>query len=226
MIEQSTLDFLKELKANNNRDWFNDHRLLYEAARDNFATFIEELIISLNKIDDFVSDANPKNSIFRIFKDVRFSKDKSPYKSHFSASISKGGRKSDYAGYYIHVEPENKTILASGIWHPQPAILKSVRNEISYNHQEYEKIIRNKKFVASFGQVEGNKLVRPPKGFDKEHPAIEYLKHKDFVVHHKVKDKEICQPSFKDYCVKKFEIVKPFSEYFRGPIYDVLENQE
>lgn len=226
MIEQSTLDFLKELKANNNRDWFNDHRLLYEAARDNFATFIEELIISLNKIDDFVSDANPKNSIFRIFKDVRFSKDKSPYKSHFSASISKGGRKSDYAGYYIHVEPENKTILASGIWHPQPAILKSVRNEISYNHQEYEKIIRNKKFVASFGQVEGNKLVRPPKGFDKEHPAIEYLKHKDFVVHHKVKDKEICQPSFKDYCVKKFEIAKPFSEYFRGPIYDVLENQE
>tara|TARA_B100001094_G_C18094921_1_gene752505 strand:+ start:463 stop:1143 length:681 start_codon:yes stop_codon:yes gene_type:complete len=226
MIEQSTLDFLKELKANNNRDWFNDHRLLYEAARDNFANFIEELIISLNKIDDFVSDANPKNSIFRIFKDVRFSKDKSPYKSHFSASISKGGRKSDYAGYYIHVEPENKTILASGIWHPQPAILKSVRNEISYNHQEYEKIIRNKKFVASFGQVEGNKLVRPPKGFDKEHPAIEYLKHKDFVVHHKVKDKEICQPSFKDYCVKKFEIAKPFSEYFRGPIYDVLENQE
>jgi len=226
MIEQSTLDFLKELKANNNRDWFNDHRLLYEAARDNFATFIEELIISLNKIDDFVSDANPKNSIFRIFKDVRFSKDKSPYKSHFSASISKGGRKSDYAGYYIHVEPENKTILASGIWHPQPAILKSVRNEISYNHQEYEKIIRNKNFVASFGQVEGNKLVRPPKGFDKEHPAIEYLKHKDFVVHHKVKDKEICQPSFKDYCVKKFEIAKPFSEYFRGPIYDVLENQE
>ena len=226
MIEQSTLDFLKELKANNNRDWFNDHRLLYEAARDNFATFIEELIISLNKIDDFVSDANPKNSIFRIFKDVRFSKDKSPYKSHFSASISKGGRKSDYAGYYIHVEPENKTILASGIWHPQPAILKSVRNEISYNHQEYEKIIRNKKFVASFGQVEGNKLVRPPKGFDKEHPAIEYLKHKDFVVHHKVKDKEICQPSFKDYCVKKFEIAKPFSEYFRGPVYDVLENQE
>ena len=226
MIEQSTLDFLKELKANNNRDWFNDHRLLYEAARDNFATFIEELIISLNKIDDFVSDANPKNSIFRIFKDVRFSKDKSPYKSHFSASISKGGRKSDYAGYYIHVEPENKTILASGIWHPQPAILKSVRNEISYNHQEYEKIIRNKNFVASFGQVEGNKLVRPPKGFDKENPAIEYLKHKDFVVHHKVKDKDICQPSFKDYCVKKFEIAKPFSEYFRGPIYDVLENQE
>lgn len=225
MIEQSTLKFLKELKANNNRDWFNDHRIKYESARDNFSAFIQDLIISLREMDPFLTDASAKNSIFRIFKDVRFSKDKSPYKTHFSASISKGGKKSEYAGYYIHIEPENKSVLAAGIWHPQPAVLKSVRNEIAYNYTEYEKIIYNNQFKAIFGSVEGNKLVRPPKGFDKEHPALQYLKHKDFVVHHSVPEKEVCRTNFKDFCSEKFEIAKPFSTFFRGPAFDVLENE-
>ena len=225
MIEQSTLTFLTELQENNNRDWFNDHRKKYEIARDNFAAFVEQLILDLSKMDEFITEATSKNAIFRIFKDVRFSKDKSPYKTHFSASIAKGGRKSMYPGYYIHLEPNNKSLLASGIWRPQPEILKSVRQEIAYNHKAYEKIISNSAFTRVFGTVEGNRLVRPPKGFDKDHPAIEHLKMKDFVVHHKVQDIEICKSEFNNYCVETFKIAQPFSAYFRGPVYDVLESE-
>lgn len=225
MIEQSTFQFLKDLQSNNNRDWFNDNRKRYETARDNFAGFIEELILDIQKMDPFITDAAAKNTVFRIFKDVRFSKNKDPYKTHFGAAISKGGRKSEYSGYYIHIEPGKKTMLASGIWHPQPAVLKSVRNEIAYNQEQYENILNDKKFVSTFGEVSGAKLVRPPKGFDKEHPAIEHLKQKDFVVTHEIADKEVCNENFKDYCIEKFKIVKPFSEFFRGPAYDVLENE-
>lgn len=115
MIDQSTFNFLKDLKSNNNRDWFNDNRKTYEIARDNFAAFIGELIEDIQEMDDFITEATPKNTIFRIFKDVRFSKNKDPYKTHFGAAIAKGGRKSEYSGYYIHVEPDHKTMVASGI---------------------------------------------------------------------------------------------------------------
>ncbi len=226
MIQQSTFEFLKELKANNNRDWFNDNRKRYEAARDNFSEFIEGLISDIQEMDNFITDVTPKNTIFRIFKDVRFSKDKSPYKTHFGAAISKGGRKSEYSGYYIHVEPGNKTMIASGIWHPQPTVLKSVRNEIAFNLDSYEQIITEKEFKATFGEVEGARLVRPPKGYEKDHPAIEHLKQKDFVVTHQIADKKVCKASFKDYVLDKYKIVKPFSEFFRGPVYDVIENND
>ena len=225
MIEQSTFQFLKDLKSNNNRDWFNDNRKAYEAATDNSASFIEELIVDIQEMDSFITDATAKNSVFRIFKDVRFSKNKDPYKTHFGAAISKGGRKSEYSGYYIHVEPDNKTMVASGIWHLQAPVLKSVRNEIAFNQEQYEKIINNKAFKSVFGAVTGDRLVRPPKGFDKDHSAVEHLKHKDFVVQHTINDKEVCKAGFKDYLIDKYKIVKPFSEFFRGPAFDVLEKE-
>ena len=225
MIEQSTFLFLKELKNNNNRDWFNDNRKVYENARDNFADFIGELIQDIQKLDPFITNVTAKNTVFRVFKDVRFSKNKDPYKTYFSAAISKNGKKSEYSGYYIHLEPEKKTILASGIWHPQPTVLKSIRNEIAFNLDQYEKIINEKKFIYTFGKVSGNKLVRPPKGFDKEHPAVEYLKHKDFVVTHEIEDIEVCSDDFKSYCIDKFKIVKPFSDFFHGPVFDVIAKE-
>lgn len=120
---------------------------------------------------------------------------------------------------------KKKTILASGIWHPQPTVLKSIRNEIAFNLDQYEKIINEKKFIYTFGKVSGNKLVRPPKGFNKEHPAVEYLKHKDFVVTHEIEDIEVCSDDFKSYCIDKFKIVKPFSDFFHGPVFDVIAKE-
>ncbi len=226
MIEQSTIQFLKDLEENNNRDWFNDNRKSYEIARDNFSSFIEELILDIQKIDNFITDATPKNTIFRIFKDVRFSKNKDPYKTHFGAAISKGGRKSEYPGYYIHIKPNGGTFIGGGIYHAQPSVLKSIRNEIAYNAQNFDELISNKDFVKAFGELEGDKLSRPPKGFDKEHPAIEHIKRKDFLMIHQVEDKLITQPNFNRYCLEQFAKMRPLNEFFRGPVYDVLESND
>ena len=226
MIEQNTVKFLQDLSVNNNRDWFADNRKVYEAARDNFIAFIDDLIPDLQNIDPFITDVNAKNAVFRIFKDIRFSKKKEPYKTSFGAAIGKGGRKSEYPGYYLHIKPDGETFVGGGIHHPQPAILKSIRSEIAHNTKQFEEIINDLDFLANFGELEGDKLIRPPKGFDKEHPAVEHLKRKDFLMLHKIPDSKICHPDFKTHCLGKFERMKPLNEYFRGPVYDILENND
>ena len=205
MIEQNTVKFLQDLSVNNNRDWFADNRKVYEAARDNFIAFIDDLIPDLQNIDPFITDVNANNAVFRIFKDVR---------------------KSEYPGYYLHIKPDGETFVGGGIHHPQPAILKSIRSEIAHNTKQFEEIINDLDFLANFGELEGDKLIRPPKGFDKEHPAVEHLKRKDFLMLHKIPDSKICHPDFKTHCLGKFERMKPLNEYFRGPVYDILENND
>lgn len=225
MIEKSTLKFLEKLSANNNREWFAEHRKEYELAKNNFTDFINELIPEINQMDNFITDVDAKNSIFRIFKDVRFSKDKSPYKTNFGAAICKGGRKSEYPGYYLHIMPNGETFVGGGIYHPQAAVLNAIRKEIEFNTNQFYNIIHAKSFQNTFGQLKGDSLSRPPKGFDKEHPAIEDLKRKDFLMLHKVKDEQVTQSNFKQYCLEQFSKMKPLDEFFRGPVFDVIEKE-
>jgi len=186
--------FLRELKNNNNREWFAENKQRYEASvRDPFLRFISDLAPMLHGISPrFVADPKPSGgSLFRIYRDIRFSKDKSPYKTHVAASFPHLGARKDFssAGFYLHLEPRG-CFAAAGVWHPDPATLAHVRNAIVESPKEWQAIRRSKL------EVHGDRLTRPPKGFDPNHPFIEDLKLKDFVSSATYTDKQVCDPKF------------------------------
>ncbi len=187
MNNKIILGFLKDLKVNNNRDWFKANDMRYQLAKNEFEDFIDEVIPALKKIDKEIDVLNAKDCIFRIFKDVRFSKDKNPYKTNFGAFIAKGGRKSKYAGYYIHVEP-GKSFVGGGIYMPEAPELKAIREEIYNNSESFKKIINNPSFKKYFTEIYGDKLKTAPKGFPKDFKDIDLLKFKHYAVVHNIKD--------------------------------------
>jgi len=215
MIHKSTLDFLKKLKKNNNRDWFNTNKKLYEDARYDFEIFVFDLIQKLTDFDDTISGVEPKDCLFRIYRDVRFSKDKKPYKQNFAAAIQIGGRKSHKSGYYVHLEPGGGNMLASGIYMPMPDKLSLVRNLIASNYKEYEKIISAKQFKKEFKEVWGgdDKLKTVPKGFPKDHPAVEHLKNKSFIIFKMLSDTDVLSKNFLNNSAKLFKEMKPFNDF-------------
>lgn len=218
MLHKSTIDFLKKLKKNNNRDWFNKNKQLYEDAKYDFEVFVFELIQKTADFDESVSGLEPKDCVFRIYKDVRFSKDKTPYKTNIGASINKGGRKIPTAGYYIHIDPK-ECFLAGGLYMPLPDKLLAVRNSIYKNLKGFEKIISNKEFKKYFKEIWGeNKLKTAPRGFDKEHPSVEYLKLKSFIVWHNVNENRVLSKNYKDYAVRIFKAMKPFNDFLNNAI--------
>src|SRR4051812_46071466 len=154
MLEPQTLKFLKTLKKNNNKPWFDSHRVQYEAARIDFSNFLQLVIDAVQKSDPSITGLTARDCLFRINRDIRFSKDKRPYKSHFGATIKRGGRKSVYAGYYFHLEP-GQSFVGGGLWIPEPAQLKNLRQEIDYNWDEFEGIIKNKTFKKTYGDLYG-----------------------------------------------------------------------
>jgi uncharacterized protein (TIGR02453 family) len=193
MIKATTLQFLSQLKKNNNKEWFEKNRARFEDARADFEAFTTEIIRRLGKIDDTIAHLEARPSTFRQNRDVRFSKDKSPYKVNMGMYLSKGGRKGIQAGYYFHLEP-GKSMVAGGLWMPMAEELKKVRQEIDYNWDEFRKILQNRKFKAVFTDLDSgseSKLSRPPKGYDPENPAIEYLKLKSVIAYRKVSDEEL-----------------------------------
>ena len=213
MLHKTTIDFLKKLSRNNNRDWFKQHKKLYEDARYDFEVFVFELIQKISVFDESVSGLEPKDCLFRIYKDVRFSKDKSPYKTNFGASINKGGRKVPYAGYYVHIDPK-ENFLGSGLYMPLPDRLLAVRNKITADYKSLKKILENKEFKKNFGGLwQGDALKTAPKGFDKEHPAIDYLKLKSFIAGHDVSEEKVLGKNYADYTAKIFRSVKPFNDF-------------
>src|SRR6185369_14089604 len=184
MLQPSTLKFLRALKKNNNKPWFDKHRKEYEAAKIDFENFIQSVIDKHSKNDVDLKGLVAKKCIFRINRDVRFSKDKSPYKTNLGASMDKGGKRSGLAGYYFHLEP-GKSFLGGGIWMPQPDALKKLLQEIDYGFDEFRKIVESKKFRSIFKEMysgEGMQLAKVPQGFEKDNPAVEYLKFKSWLV--------------------------------------------
>ncbi len=212
MLQPATIKFLKDLKKNNHRDWFEKNRKQYEAAKDDFAGLVQTVIEKFGKKDEAIASLNAKACMFRINRDVRFSKNKDPYKSNMGASFSKGGKKSPLAGYYFHCEPGN-SFVGGGLWMPEVDGLKKLRQEIDYNFDDFKKIIGGKKFVATYeklGDSEGTSLSRPPKGYEADNPAIEYIKMKSFVSMTPVTDAELTDKNLVKKITDAFEALQPF----------------
>lgn len=219
MLQPSSLKFLKELKKNNNKPWFEEHRSQYEFAKADFHAFLEGLIPAVGSFDAPISNLAVKDCIFRINRDVRFSKDKSPYKSNMAGYFNKGGKKSNGAGYYIHIEP-GKSFAGGGIWMPQAPDLAKIRQEIDYNFMEWKKLINNVAFKKTFtrGVLSDDTLVRPPKGYDEMNKAIDYLKMKSFTVMKSFTDAEVQDKAFTKEVAKTFLIMKPMIDFLNTAI--------
>lgn len=213
MIQRSTLDFLKGLKRHNNRDWFNKNKELYDDAKKDFEGFISELIHRVSEFDSSVEGLQIKDCVFRIYRDVRFSKDKTPYKYHFGAVVGEGGRRSELASYYFHIEPGGNSLLAGGKWMPSNEHLLAIRNGIFANLKEFKEIINNKDFKKYFRTLSDEKLSSAPRGFSKDHPDIELIKFKSYSVYTPMKDEQVLSKSLADYCVKVFKAVVPFNTF-------------
>ena len=176
-----SLEFLKGLEKNNNREWFQANRKKYEAARTEILAFVELLAAGIGKFDPELGPVDPKRALFRINRDIRFSLDKSPYKTNFGAFLARGGKKSGFAGYYFHIEPGD-CFIAGGIYHPEPEILKKVRQEIFENPEEFQEIISGKTFREYFGELYDDRLKTPPRGFPRDFAQIDLLRYKSYIV--------------------------------------------
>jgi uncharacterized protein (TIGR02453 family) len=204
------LDFIAKLEQNNNKEWFEANRKEYETARKEFIKIVEGLLDRLKKEDGSLEGLAAKDCMFRINRDVRFSKDKSPYKTNFGAAMSSGGKKSVNASYYIHLQPGGRSFLGGGIYMPEPEVLKKIRQEIDYKGDEFLKIISNPPFKKYFENLEGDKLKTVPKGYTADHPMIEYLKLKSYTVWHSYKDNEVSKGDFAGEAAERFKLMKPF----------------
>lgn len=213
-IDKSTLQFLSDLKRHNNRDWFNENRKRYEAAKLNYEAFVQEVINSITTFDPIFRGLEAKSCTFRINRDIRFSPDKTIYKTHMGAFIVRGGKKNGdkYTGYYVHVEP-GISLIAGGAHIPPAGWLTAIREKIAEHGDELIKIINNKDFVKFFGTIEGEKLKTAPKGFPKDHPHVELLKFKSYLAEKSFTDEEITSGECFDTIVKGFRAMKPFNDF-------------
>ncbi len=218
MLQPSTIKFLKDLKKNNTKEWFDKNKKVYEAAKQDFIQLTTDVLSGISKTDITVAHLEPKKCIFRINRDVRFSKDKSPYKTNFGMSIGKAGKSSMAAGYYFHLEP-GQCFVGGGLYMPMPDETKKVRQEIDYNWTAFQKIITNKKFTATFGDVEISKeysLVRPPKGYDENNVAIKYIKLKSWVATTALNDEELTDKGLAKKIITIFETIKPLIDFLNN----------
>ncbi|MES2680728.1 MAG: DUF2461 domain-containing protein [Bacteroidota bacterium] len=214
---EKTIDFLKKLKSNNNRDWFEANKEKYLAAREEYETLVDKVIKGVVKFDKQISpDMKGKDCTFRIYKDVRFSKDKTPYKINMGASINPGGKKSLSAGYYLHLEPGG-SFLAGGVYMPEPAMLNAIRQEIDYNAAPLLKILKSAAFKKYFkGFDDEGKLKTAPKGFEKDHPHLEMLKNKHFLVSYPISDKQLLAKNLHEIATNGFKAMHPLLVYLRA----------
>jgi len=215
-MKSSTLLFLKHLAQNNNREWFMENKSRYTEAQEDVIHFVQELIEETSVFDEETGRLDARKAIFRIYRDVRFSADKSPYKTNFGASLGMG-KSGRVSGYYLHIEP-GKSFLAGGVYRPDPAVLKEIRKEISNNGTEFLSILNSGKFRNNFRglSVEG-KLQRVPAGFEKDDPMAEYLKLKNFNVSLPVSDEELLNPGAAKKFAEIFRSIKPMNDFLEAP---------
>lgn len=207
------IDFLKDLRENNNREWFNANKGRYQEGLELFRGFAGELIAGISAFDPALGNLEAKDTIFRIYKDVRFSKDKSPYKTHFGCWMTKGGRKSTDAGYYFHMEPGN-TFMAAGVWMPPKEQLNSIRQEILYDADSYLKLINSPRMKADFERGgQEDMLKKGPVGFPKDFKHMEELKYKHYVWHRYYNDSEVLSKGFANKVVEDFQGLYPLVNY-------------
>lgn len=213
MLQKATIDFLTALEKNNNKAWFDANRKAYEAAKQDFEAFITILSQEMLPILPQLAEQKAKDHIFRIFRDVRFSKDKTPYKPNFGAYFSRAGKKAPDAGYYLHIQPGDKSFVAGGMWMPEAPVLKKIRQEIDYSFDEFSKIINNPAFRKHYKTLEGEQLKSLPQGYAADNPAIEYLKRKSFIVTKPVTDKDLTSKTLASKVTDLFTVMKPLVDF-------------
>ena len=213
-IDKNTIEFLRLLSVNNNKEWFDNHRSMYTKAKNNIEIFVQELINEIIEFEPVLKGLEAKSCIYRINRDIRFSNDKTPYKTNFGALIMKGGRKNffKYPGYYLHIEPDN-CFLAGGAYMPSPDWLTAIREKISEQPDMFLKIINNVEFRKHYGEIQGEKLKKAPKGFDPAHKHIELLKYKNYFVDIQISEKQIFESDYLKYILNVFRTVKPFHDF-------------
>lgn len=215
MVPPILLDFLEDLKNNNNREWFQDHQEEYGKFKDAYKSLVNDMVAEMSKGDSSLNGLEFKDCSFRINRDIRFTKDKSPYKTNLGVWMCKGGKKTNMAGYYLHIEKGN-CFIAGGVHWPDSNDLKKVRREIDGFYDDLEEILADKEFKKLYDELdrdENNSLKTSPKDYDKDHPAIEYLKLKSFTATHKFPDKELKKDNFVQEISKKLLVLKPLVNY-------------
>lgn len=223
MLDKVTLNFFTEIAENNDREWFLEHKSEYQEILSKATEFSKKWIDALGEIHPSVLDNDPKKSIFRIYNDVRFSKNKLPYKSHLGMAIGRGGRTAKWAGWYLHIEPGNKSFMGAGKWMPEAAELKSIRQEIDYNLDEFISMIQDSEIVKNFGSLNRDYVLKKaPKDYPIDHPAIEYLKLKCFFLAKKYTDEEILQSNFNKKVIEDSKLLNPFVNFLNTALEDVL----
>ncbi len=215
---RNCLNFLQQLAENNNREWFATNKKLYESAKSDFEKITAGLIKEIGAFDPDIRNLTPRDCIFRIFRDVRFSKDKAPYKTNFGASFNKSGKKVHSAGYYLHLDPTG-SFMGGGIYMPEPDLLKMIRQEIFYNFSEFKAIISEKEFVKYYKTVEGSSaLTLPPKGYPKDFEGIEYLKFKDYIGMHSFDPMKFDEAKLFEHSIAVFKALKPLNDFLNRAV--------
>lgn len=220
MPNQHTLQFLKNLDENNNREWFQANRKDYEVAKAEFEQFCQEVLNGLSEFQDDLANTKVKDCIFRINRDIRFSKDKTPYKKYFSAGFGPGGRQSGRIDFYFHVQANNQSSIGGGMWEPTPAHLASFRQEIDYNPEHLKGIIEDETFRNYYDKISGERVKLTPKGYSADHPDIELLKYKKLFFYHQYQDSEVFNKDFAKEVIKGCFILKPYLDYLNNLFYN------
>ncbi len=217
MIQPHTLQFLNDLAQHNTKDWFDENRKRYDLAKQNVIEAVDGIIQGIMAFDPSLQDIKAKQTLFRINRDVRFSKNKDPYKINFGASISRGGRKSDFAGYYLQIQP-GQSFLGGGFYMPPAPILKRIRHQIDLEHERYREVLADPTFQATFEVMHSDALKTAPKGYPKDHPAIDLLRMKSFVVSAPLTDEALQAPDFVEKAVATCQVMYPFLNFLNDGI--------
>jgi uncharacterized protein (TIGR02453 family) len=210
VITKESIDFLKLLVKNNNRDWFNVHKDKYTEAHTNIIGFADALLAEMNK-HDRIETSSGKDSLFRIYRDVRFSNDKTPYSCRWSGAFKRATKKLR-GGYYFHIEP-GESFVGGGFWGPDTNDMKRIRQDIDLNYKKWRKLLSDKTFVKTFDKMRGEQVSSAPRGYAKDHPAIDLLKYKQFILRHEFTEKEVCSPDFVNKVNDVFKKMRPFLNY-------------
>ncbi len=220
MLSKDSLQFLDDLKANNNRDWFLDNKKRYEIFKKDYHQLVGDFLDAMKPLDPSLEMLEVKNCTFRINRDIRFSKDKSPYKDHIGVWLSSGSKGMNRSGYYVHIS-RTGSFIAGGFYCPEAEDLKKVRKEIAYFHEDLEEILNDKNFkkeFVNFDRNENNILKNPPRGYEKDHPAIEFLKLKSFETSQKFDISEVTKEDFVAKMTKKLIVLKPLNDFINRAV--------
>lgn len=209
-LSNSSLNFLEELKMHNDREWFNTHKVEFLAEQAQVERFVDYLLQQLN-LHDVIETASAKKSLYRPYRDIRFSKDKTPFKTYWGGSFTRAGRQRR-GGYYYHFE-RGSSFVAAAFWGPSAADLKLIRADLAFDAEPLRQIINSKSFVANFGSLQGEQLKTAPKGFDVTHPDIDLLRYKQFLLIKRFSDTELLSDNFADLADEAFREMRPFLDY-------------